>query len=59
MVLSEDGDDGQIEARFESLCMDLNMDRSSQEEAWQSFERIRTSYTLEVLLVMYNTMCTI
>lgn len=54
MVLSEDGggggdDDGQTERRFDALCLDLNMDRSSQEEAWQAFERITTNYTLEVI----------
>lgn len=52
-MLSEDGgggggdDDGQMERRFDALCLDLNMDRSSQEEAWQAFERITTNYTLE------------
>ena len=49
MGLSEDGDEN-TERRFEELCMDLNMDRNAKEEAWQSYERINTNYTLEVRL---------
>ena len=47
MGLSDDGDDNP-ESRYEDLCMDLNLDKTSKEEAWQSFETIRTNYTLEV-----------
>jgi hypothetical protein len=47
MGLSDDGDEN-IEQRFEELCLDLNMDKSAKDEAWQAFERISTNYTLEV-----------
>lgn len=47
MGLSDDGDDN-AEARYEDLCLDLNLDKTSKEEAWHSFETIRTNYTLEV-----------
>ncbi|XP_064640132.1 retinoblastoma-like protein 1 [Lineus longissimus] len=46
MGLSDDGDEN-IEQRFEELCLDLNMDKSAKDEAWQAFERISTNYTLE------------
>ena len=48
MGLSEDGDD-RTESRFEDLCLDLNMDKDSKDEAWSSFQRIRENYTLEVI----------
>lgn len=53
MGLSEDGDEnGQdIYERFDDLCLDLNLDTSSKDEAWEAFERIRTNYTLEVGMV--------
>ncbi|XP_036358198.1 retinoblastoma-like protein 1 isoform X2 [Octopus sinensis] len=44
MGLSGDED---VEQRFSNLCRDLNMDRSSQEEAWESYRRIRTYFVLE------------
>lgn len=45
MGLSGDED---VEQRFSNLCRDLNMDRNSQEEAWESYRRIRTYFVLEV-----------
>ena len=47
MGLSEDGDDN-VEQRFDELCLDLNMDKNAKDEAWNSYQRIRTSYSLEV-----------
>eukprot|EP00106_Octopus_bimaculoides_P009076 XP_014776518.1 PREDICTED: retinoblastoma-like protein 2 [Octopus bimaculoides] len=44
MGLSGDED---VEQRFSNLCRDLNMDRNSQEEAWESYRRIRTYFVLE------------
>eukprot|EP00058_Branchiostoma_floridae_P026889 XP_002612380.1 hypothetical protein BRAFLDRAFT_218889 [Branchiostoma floridae] len=35
------------EQRYQDLCMDLNMDKIATEEAWQSFEKMSTNYTLE------------
>ncbi|KAL3858951.1 hypothetical protein ACJMK2_009197 [Sinanodonta woodiana] len=43
---SEDGDE-KVEQRYEELCLDLNMDKNAKEEAWNSYQRIRTNYTLE------------
>ena len=47
MGLSDEGDDN-VHARFEELCLDLNMDKKAKDEAWKSYEKIRTNYTLEV-----------
>ena len=47
MGLSDEGEEN-VEARFEELCLDLNMDKKAKEEAWKSYEKIRTNYTLEV-----------
>lgn len=47
MGLSEESDDN-AEKRFEDLCLDLNMDTTSKEEAWEAFQRISQNYTLEV-----------
>ncbi|XP_063225923.1 retinoblastoma-like protein 1 isoform X1 [Bacillus rossius redtenbacheri] len=33
--------------RYEDLCVNLNMDRDSADEAWRSYETIRQNYTLE------------
>ncbi|GAB1606640.1 retinoblastoma-like protein 1 [Argonauta hians] len=44
MGLSADED---VEQRFSNLCRDLNMDKNSQEEAWESYRRIRTYFVLE------------
>ncbi|KAK6174252.1 hypothetical protein SNE40_017565 [Patella caerulea] len=46
MVLSEEAEDS-VQQRYDELCLDLNMDRNAKEEAWQSFQRIQMSYTLE------------
>lgn len=46
MGLSDEGDEN-ILARFEELCLDLNMDKKAKDEAWKSYEKIRTNYTLE------------
>ena len=47
MGLSDEGDENVL-ARFEELCLDLNMDKKAKDEAWKSYEKIRTNYTLEV-----------
>ncbi|KAK3086310.1 hypothetical protein FSP39_016711 [Pinctada imbricata] len=46
MGLSEDGEDA-VEQRYEELCLDLNMDRTAKEEAWQGYKRIKMNYSLE------------
>ena len=47
MGLSEEAEDNTLR-RYEELCLDLNLDKSAKEEAWECFERISTNYTLEV-----------
>lgn len=37
-----------LKKRFKDLCLDLNLDKTSADEAWQSFQRIGINYTLEV-----------
>ena len=51
MGLSDDTEENS-EARFEDLCLDLNLDKKAKEEAWQAFEAMRTNYTLEVGFTM-------
>jgi len=50
MGLSEDADQENAEERFRSLCADLNIDKSTADEAWRNFETISKHYTLEVLI---------
>lgn len=48
MGLSEDGSSDRVaEKRFQDLCDDLNMDKNTGVEAWQSYEKINQNYTLE------------
>lgn len=47
MGLSEE-DEENILQRFEEICLDLNMDTSTKEEAWQNYQKIQTNFTLEV-----------
>ncbi|GIY19302.1 retinoblastoma-like protein 1 [Caerostris extrusa] len=37
----------EIRERFQELCADLNMDGTATDEAWQSFLKISSTYTLE------------
>ncbi|BFZ13546.1 hypothetical protein BsWGS_16586 [Bradybaena similaris] len=46
MGLSEE-DEENILQRFEEICLDLNMDTSTKEEAWQNYQKIQTNFTLE------------
>jgi hypothetical protein len=34
--------------KYKEVCADLNLDRAAADEAWQSMQRIRINYTLEV-----------
>lgn len=47
MVLSDDGEDKLCE-KYDELCLDLNMDKKTKEEAWKNYEKIKKNYTLEV-----------
>ncbi|XP_064599560.1 retinoblastoma-like protein 1 [Liolophura sinensis] len=46
MGLSDEGEDA-VEQRFDDLCLALNMDRHAKEEAWESYQKQRTNYSLE------------
>ncbi|XP_014672646.1 PREDICTED: retinoblastoma-like protein 2 [Priapulus caudatus] len=46
MGLSEDGDMN-IEDRFNDLCLELNMDKATRDEAWLSYQNISQNFTLE------------
>lgn len=47
MVLSDDGED-KLGEKYDELCLDLNMDKKTKEEAWKNYEKIKKNYTLEV-----------
>lgn len=47
MGLSEE-DEENILQRFDEICLDLNMDTTTKEEAWQNYQKIQTNFTLEV-----------
>jgi retinoblastoma-like protein 1 len=47
MVLLDNADENVYE-RHQELCVNLNMDKDTAEEAWQNYETIRQNYTLEV-----------
>lgn len=46
-------DDGDVDLlkKYKEVCADLNLDKASADEAWQSFQRIGINYTLEVSIV--------
>ena len=50
MGLSDEGEESVLQ-RYEELCLDLNMDKNAKEDAWQSYQRIRTNFTLEVVFL--------
>jgi len=43
-----DTDDSDLHRRYKDVALDLNLDKASEDEAWQSFQRIGRNYTLEV-----------
>lgn len=46
-------DDGDMDLlkKYKEVCADLNLDKASADEAWQSFQRIGINYTLEVSIL--------
>ncbi|XP_046356555.1 retinoblastoma-like protein 1 isoform X1 [Haliotis rufescens] len=46
MGLSDEGE-ANVQQRYEELCLDLNMDKTAEGEAWESYQRIQLNYTLE------------
>jgi len=51
MASSSDDEEANSSERFDSLCRDLNMDEETSQEAWSSYQKISTNYTLEVPFV--------
>lgn len=47
MEPTEENDDA-VERKYDEICLDLNMDKGTKEEAWESYQKIQTKYTLEV-----------
>ncbi|KAK2724085.1 hypothetical protein QYM36_002436 [Artemia franciscana] len=47
MGLTDDYENETMLHKYTELCADLNMDKMTTEEAWQSFENISQNYTLE------------
>lgn len=50
MASSSDDEETNSSERFENLCRDLNMDEETSQEAWSSYQKISTNYTLEASL---------
>ncbi|XP_052230201.1 retinoblastoma-like protein 1 isoform X2 [Dreissena polymorpha] len=46
MGLSEEADEN-VEEKFEELCLDLNMDKKSKDEAWKNYQKIKKNYSLD------------
>ncbi|KAK6982148.1 retinoblastoma-like protein 1 [Biomphalaria glabrata] len=46
MGLSDESEENVLQ-RFEEVCLDLNMDTSTKEDAWQNYQRMQTNYSLE------------
>ncbi|GFN79274.1 retinoblastoma-like protein 1 [Plakobranchus ocellatus] len=46
MGLSGEGEESVL-LKFEEICLDLNMDATAKEEAWQNYQKMLTNYTLE------------
>ncbi|XP_071959151.1 retinoblastoma-like protein 1 isoform X2 [Antedon mediterranea] len=40
-------EDGKIRDRFNELCLDLNLDKTTIDVAWEAYQRISLNYTLE------------
>jgi hypothetical protein len=56
MEPSEDTDDA-VERKYSELCLDLNMDKRTKEESWESYQKILTKYTLEASVFVLNGDC--
>ena len=38
----------EVKQRYQGLCLDLNLDQTTADEAWLNYENINVKYTLEV-----------
>lgn len=54
---SESNQQTELIKRYKEVCADLNLDKSSADEAQQSFQRIGINYTLEVCNLLYHRAC--
>lgn len=41
-------EESDVRKKFDNVCRELNMDEETAEEAWRSYEKIKTNYSLEV-----------
>ena len=46
--MDESIDTNDLQQRFLDLCQDVNMDKATLENAWQTYNDVITNYTLEV-----------
>ena len=40
-----------IKERFDQVCRELNMDETTANHAWETYERIKGNYSLEVCIL--------
>lgn len=44
---STEENEEQLDEKYDELCLDLNMDKKTKEEAWKNYEKIKRNYSLE------------
>ena len=57
MASSSDDEEANNSERFDNLCHELNMDEETSKEAWSSYQKISTNYTLEVSFTFCVCVC--
>ena len=50
MGMPDEGEQAKVRLRLRTLCLDLNVDAGTEEDAWETFDRLSYNYTLEVLI---------
>lgn len=48
MGMPHDSEKQNVRERMRGLCLDLNVDVETEEDAWDAFDRLSYNYTLEV-----------
>lgn len=51
MGVSPGDPDENVYERHQELCVKLNMDKDTADEAWQNYEKIKENYLLEVSII--------
>ena len=42
----------EVKQRYQGLCLDLNLDQTTADEAWSNYENINVKYTLEASILL-------